>query len=104
MPVLEPDAVSAHAERNRTTAQIGLLDVGDVDAARGDGIYLGSTRRRDVDAGVKAERPWAGDVRVGHARVGEVAADRMRLIERLQRPPVRSSVHRLSPARAGAEQ
>ena len=66
------------------------------DGAGLDGIDGGPVRRRDVDAGVEGERAAAGEQRPLARRaveegagVAEAAPDRMRLVERLDRPGVR---------------
>ena len=71
------------------------LGVDDRDGPGADGVYRRSVRRCDVDAEVEAEGAGAGhqSARAGgaverHARIAEVAADRMRAVERLDGPAI----------------
>src|SRR5207245_3182704 len=85
--VLEFDSGRAHGDNRRAQ---------DVNATVGDRIDGRPTVRGDVDAVVEAEETWAAEaqrrlVEEDRSWVAEVAADRVRPVERLQRPRIRSS-------------
>jgi hypothetical protein len=85
VPVLELDAV-------RTGHVHGLAF--DHDPTRSSRVYRRAVRSRDVDAEMKAicaTDVWDFPV---HSRIAEETADRMLLMERLERPAVRGGVRR----------